>query len=161
MNDMAVCESMVPAILASVDDTLDAPGRMRLAAHVAECPACRRALDEQKAVKQLLATLPAVAVSRHFAARVRQRVTQSIRWWELADWRVWTLRLAPVAALLALLAWMPFASETTLSNALDAWATAASSTADGPLRSILNPEIDARTLLLTDTFERAPGGTTR
>src|SRR5262245_9416970 len=106
---MAVCESMVPVILASVEGTLDATGETRLAAHVAECPGCRRALDEQKAVKHLLATLPPVTVSPDFAARVRQRVAQSIRWWEFADWRVWTLGLAPVAALLVLLAWIPAA----------------------------------------------------
>lgn len=174
---MAVCESMVPMILASVDGTLDVSGEARLAAHVAGCPACRRALEEQKAVKQLLATLPAVEVSADFAARVRQRIARSVGWWEFADWRIWTLRLAPVAALLALLAWVPFGGDTTtstpsatpsatpaatLASVMEAWATGgtstgATSTTDASLHSLLNPEIDDRTLL-ADTFDARSGG---
>ena len=46
----------------------------------------------------------------------------SARWIDLFDWRVWTLRLAPVAALLALLAVLP-AGPTTL----DAWIDGAGS----------------------------------
>lgn len=158
---------MVPVILASVEGTLDAAGESRLAAHAAACPGCRRALDEQKAVKHLLATMPAVDVSPDFAARVRQRVAQSIRWWEFADWRVWTLRLAPVAALLALLAWVPTSGDattstsvTTLASVLDSWATGAAAASDTPLPSLLNPEIDARTLL-ANTYEGAAGGASR
>ena len=104
---------MVGLILASVEGTLDTPTRARLEAHAASCAGCRRALDEQAAVKRMLADLPPVAVSRGFAARVRERVEPRPWWMPAGNWRLWTLRLAPLAALLTILAWLPLQSDTS------------------------------------------------
>ena len=110
---MSACESMVGLILASVEGALDPSSRARLEAHAATCAGCRRALDEQAAVKRMLAGLPAVEVSRGFAARVRERVEQRPWWMPAGNWRLWTLRLAPIAALLTILAWLPLQSDAT------------------------------------------------
>lgn len=98
---------MVGLILASVEGTLDASTRAVLEAHAARCVGCQRALDEQAAVKRMLADLPPVQVSRGFAARVRERVDPRPWWMPAGNWRLWTLRLGPVAALLMILAWLP------------------------------------------------------
>jgi anti-sigma factor RsiW len=161
---MSACESMVGLILASVEGTLDAASRARLEAHAATCAGCRRALDEQAAVKRMLADLPPVEVSRGFAARVRERVEQRPWWMPAGNWRLWTLRLAPIAALLTILAWLPLQSDasgtavTTVTtgapvSALESWATAAvvaGANAAGEsavVPQLLDPSVHAHTLL--------------
>ena len=104
---------MVGLILASVEGTLDASSRARLEAHAAGCAGCRRELDEQAAVKRMLADLPPVDVSRRFAARVRERVEQRPWWMPAGNWRLWTLRLAPVAAVLTIFAVLPLQRDAT------------------------------------------------
>jgi len=152
---------MVGLILASVEGTLDTSSRARLEAHATSCAACRRALDEQAAVKRMLADLPPVTVSRGFAARVRERVEQQPWWMPAGNWRLWTLRLAPIAALLTILAWLPLqgdASGTVTTSApvsvLESWATAAvaggasgSGERDAALPQLLDPSVHAHTIL--------------
>src|SRR5690349_19426172 len=110
---MSACDSMVGLILASVDGTLDPSSQVRLEAHAAGCAGCRGALEEQAAVRHMLADLPPVAVSRGFAARVRERVEQRPWWMPAGNWRLWTLRLTPIAALLTFFAVLPLRSDAT------------------------------------------------
>jgi anti-sigma factor RsiW len=166
---------MVGLILASVEGTLDASSRERLEAHAATCAGCRRALDEQAAVKRMLADLPPVVVSRGFAARVRERVEQRPWWMPAGNWRLWTLRLAPVAALLTLLAWLPVqtplqsdASGTVTTTAsgsvLESWATAAvvaGANAAGEsavVPQLLDPSVHAHTILAPSDSQGTSGG---
>ena len=159
---MSPCESMVGLILASVEGTLDPSARARLDAHAATCAACRRELDEQAAVKRMLADLPPVAVSRGFAARVRERVEQRPWWMPAGNWRLWTLRLAPIAALLAIFAVLPLRGDATGAgtvtttapvSALESWATAAfeaGANAAGEsavVPQLLDPSVHSHTLL--------------
>jgi hypothetical protein len=172
---------MVGLILASVEGTLDSSSRARLEAHAAGCAGCRRALDAQMAVKRLLADLPAATVSRGFAARVRERIEPRPWWMPAGNWRLWTLRLAPIAALLTILAWLPLQSDasgtvTTVApvSALESWATAAvaggatgTGERDASVTQLLDPSVHAHTLLAPSTSEAsststpAPGGTSR
>ncbi len=115
---MTFCQSMARSILESVEGTIGREDRERLTAHVTECAACRAALAEQVAVKQWLMELPWPDVSPGFAARVRMRLTDTPAWLEVANWRGWTLRLAPLAALLLVLVWMPAQFEATRSHTL-------------------------------------------
>jgi anti-sigma factor RsiW len=157
---MTDCAEMQTLLVRAVDDTLDAAGREVLSAHVASCESCRRTLTAQRAVRQALADLPMAAVSADFAARVRERV--AARWVDVFDFRVWTLRLAPVAALLALLAVLPApglstAGDTTSETAsalIDSWrasqlGTSATGTESGAshMQLLLNPEADPHALL--------------
>jgi anti-sigma factor RsiW len=127
MDDLNACDRMVPLILRHADGTLAAPDRAALDAHAASCAACREAIADQSAAVRLLAELPMMQAPRDFAARVRARVAPAGGLLDLLDWRAWTLRLVPAAALLALLAWLP-SRATTASSAIDAWASATADT---------------------------------
>jgi anti-sigma factor RsiW len=177
---MSACESMVGLILASVDGTLDPSSRARLDEHAATCAGCRRALEEQAAVKRMLADLPAVEVSRGFAARVRERVEQQPWWMPAGNWRLWTLRLAPIAAVLTILAWIPVQGDAAGTGAitgsgavtttapvsvLESWATAAvvaGANAAGEtavVPQLLDPSVHTHTLLAPSASASAPPGT--
>jgi anti-sigma factor RsiW len=112
----------------ALDGALSANRRARLNEHVAACDACRRALADQTWVKNALAALPMATVSAGFAARVRDRIVSRHGWLDVANWRVWTLRLAPAALVLCLLAWWPAqrgeAGAQSLSAQLQSFATA-------------------------------------
>jgi anti-sigma factor RsiW len=174
---------MVGLILASVEGVLDPASRARLEAHAATCAGCRRALDEQAAVKRMLADLPPVEVSRGFAARVRERVEQRPWWMPAGNWRLWTLRLAPIAALLTMLAWVPLQSDasgtvttgtvttTASGSVLESWATAAvvaGANAAGEsavVPQLLDPTVHAHTILAPSVAQggtsSTPGGSSR
>jgi hypothetical protein len=174
---------MVGLILASVEGRLDPASRAALDAHAAGCAGCRRALDEQAAVKRMLADLPPVAVSRGFAARVRERVEQRPWWMPAGNWRLWTLRLAPIAAVLTILAWLPLRADvsgtlTTSStspttaagapvSALESWATAAfeagaNAAGEGGavVPQLLDPSVHAHTLLAPSAAAAESSSTT-
>src|SRR5258708_21283008 len=57
--------------------------------------------------------MPPPQVSADFVARVNARIDETAGWFGLADFRVWTLRLAPAAAALALIALLWPATTTT------------------------------------------------
>lgn len=82
--------------------------------------------DAQAAVVAVLRSRPASAVPAGFAERVAARLTAEGGWLGLADWRVWTFRLAPVAAALALVAVLAGsrAAESTfsLTSVVETWA---------------------------------------
>jgi len=62
--------------------------------------------EDQDAVAAILASVPPPRVTPAFLARVNARIDADAGtgWLALADFRVWTLRLAPLAAALALIA---------------------------------------------------------
>ena len=60
--------------------------------------------NDQDLVACVLASMPPPEVSADFVARVNARIDETSGWPGLADFRTWTLRLAPAAAVLALLA---------------------------------------------------------
>jgi hypothetical protein len=60
--------------------------------------------DDQSAIARVLASMPPSEVSADFVARVNARIDATAGWFGLADFRAWTLRLAPAALVLALLA---------------------------------------------------------
>jgi hypothetical protein len=60
--------------------------------------------DDQALVATILASMPPPEVSADFLARVNARIDETAGWFGLADFRVWTLGLAPAAAVLALIA---------------------------------------------------------
>jgi len=95
----------VSLIVRAADGALDAPERARLDDHVAACAECREALDTQIAVRALVVARPLQQASPDFVRRVRERLPVGKRaWLEAWDFRTWTWRLAPVAALLLLAA---------------------------------------------------------
>ena len=59
--------------------------------------------DDQTLVAALLASTPPPDVPADFLARVNARIDETEGWFGVADFRLWTLRLAPAAAVLALI----------------------------------------------------------
>ena len=101
---------------------LDEPTDAALDVHLAGCAACREALSGQRAVADLLRARPAERVFPAFAARLAQRLDEDAGWFGLLDWRVWTIRLAPVAAALALAAYLTAGVQPATSVSLEEWA---------------------------------------
>jgi anti-sigma factor RsiW len=127
--------------LADGDESLDTPARARLEAHLEACDQCRASLDTQRSVAAWLRSRPVDRVPADFAARLATRLDEEIRadrstpstWLGLADWRVWTLRLAPIAALL-MLAVLLGSSSRDAPPTIDDWALASD---DNPSAAVL------------------------
>jgi anti-sigma factor RsiW len=100
---MLSCDEAERFIARAVDGgALDADGRAALTVHLDRCARCRAALETQRAVSAWLRLRPADRVSPDFLAQLSERLDEAAGWLGMADWRAWTLRLAPVAAVLAL-----------------------------------------------------------
>jgi hypothetical protein len=80
----------------------------RLEHHLASCAGCRAALDEQRRVMRMLQAREPMPVSPAFAARVSARLAgeSEAGILNLVNWRGWTAGLAPLAAALALAAYL-------------------------------------------------------
>jgi hypothetical protein len=80
--------------------------------------------NDQELVATALASRPTPTVSSGFLARVNARIDAAREegWFGLADFRVWTLRLVPAAAALALIAilWPASAASTRLQTSTPA-----------------------------------------
>lgn len=75
-----------------------------LSAHIDCCANCRETLQEQQQVSRLLTAMGSDPVPADFVANVRARIDSLASLFNIADWRRWTLRLAPLAVGLVLLA---------------------------------------------------------
>lgn len=98
------CDDAERAVIARAAGRLDPAAARRLAAHLAGCPACRGAAADQNDVAAVLSARPAAAPPLGFATRVMARLDAPPTWLDVIDWRRWTGRLAPVAALLVVAA---------------------------------------------------------
>ena len=79
--------------------------------------------DEHDEVAALLRSMQPPEVRGDFVARVNARIDATAGWLGLADFRVWTIRLAPALAALLLVAvfWQaPASSASTASTSTDA-----------------------------------------
>jgi hypothetical protein len=79
-------------------------------------------LDDQSVVAAVLASRPRPDVPADFLSRVNARIDETAGWFGLVDFRLWTLRLAPAAAALALIAvlWPTTASSSSASSPVSA-----------------------------------------
>jgi hypothetical protein len=84
--------------------------------------------DDQANVAALLASTPPPEVSADFLSRVNARIDGTDGWFGVADFRLWTLRLAPAAAVLALVAvlWPAAVTQTTPATSTSSVAPASS-----------------------------------
>lgn len=119
---------------ASLLDLVDARTIAAVDAHFESCASCREALDTQRSVSAWLRTRPADRLSPHFASQLAARLDEASGWFGIADWRVWTLRLAPVAAALALATYLGLGASTPTPATIEEWTLA---TTDSSAESIL------------------------
>lgn len=91
----------VPLIVRAADGALEPRDRAQLDEHLSACADCRDALAAQLEMRALLEQRPVQRASPDFVRRVRASLpTERTAWVERWDFRGWTWRLAPVAALL-------------------------------------------------------------
>ncbi len=98
------CDDAERAVIARAAGRLDPAAARRLEAHLDGCPACRGAAAEQDDVAAVLSARPDAAPPLGFATRVMARLDAPPTWLDVIDWRRWTVRLAPVAAALLVVA---------------------------------------------------------
>jgi anti-sigma factor RsiW len=117
------CADIAQFIARRADDgeSIDAEVRARVDEHLAVCDSCRAALETQRNVSAVLRMRPADRVSPGFAAQLTARLDDASGWFGIADWRAWTLRLAPVAAALALATYLGLGGSTSSSTTVEEW----------------------------------------
>lgn len=104
------CNEVVRFIVRCADESEPIPES--ISTHLESCASCRVAFDTQRVVSAWLRTRPADRLSPQFAARLAARLDEASGWFGIADWRAWTLRLAPVAAALALATYLGLGAST-------------------------------------------------
>ena len=112
---------------------LDASSAAALDRHLESCASCREALAAQDAVAAILRNRSADEVSPGFSARLARRLDERTDFFDSIDWRAWTFRLTPIAAALALAAYLTTA-ETDPTAAIDEWAAPAGGTVSSLLQ---------------------------
>src|SRR5512142_2659192 len=111
--------------------------------HLAGCASCRDAATAQGEVASVLASREDAPVDPAFASRVTARLTEEAGWLGLADWRSVSMRLAPVAALLLIIAAVVIgrqpstAQNVSLSGVVETWATSTGESDRVPVTSVL------------------------
>ncbi|MEZ5319052.1 MAG: hypothetical protein R2752_16745 [Vicinamibacterales bacterium] len=155
------CPELTSMLLRAADGLLDEEETADLEVHLRDCRGCRSALAEQKAARRDLQARPVIAASPAFRVRVADAIAAEER--SLAnvlDFRRWTWRLAPVAAVLltAIALGVPTASDTASADASDVDPTL---NADLPVSSALYtgdlPSTSLESLLLVGNPDRPVG----
>ncbi len=157
---MLSCSDAAPLLAKRADGAeLDAPAAEGLEQHLATCAGCRAALADQRAVRDILQSRPAQAVSPAFASRLSERLDDASGFFGIVDWRVWTYRLAPLAAVLAIIAVLFSSQSAAAPLSLEDWAV---SNAGETSRATLlwNSDVSADTVIETMLVgDQASGGT--
>jgi anti-sigma factor RsiW len=134
---------------ADADDSLDPASSAEIDRHLATCAACAAELDTQRIVASLLRARPVDRLSPQFAAQLAARLDQATGWLGIADWRAWTLRLAPVAAALALATYLGLGASSQSTITLDDWTSPTTEVSDASvlLESDISPDSVVETML--------------
>ena len=109
------CDEAGPLLLRRLEGRLEANEGQRLERHLEQCEACGETLAGQRAVATMLSSRPVAEAPVGFAGRVMANLEPVPAWsgWpdvlDALNWRVWTFRLAPVAAVLLVVASLGFA----------------------------------------------------
>lgn len=137
------CDEAARSLPAFLAGRLDAGTSSEVDRHLAACAACRDAYAAQRDVSSLLASRASEAVPSEFSRQLAARLDQEDSWFGLADWRWLTVRVAPVAAALLVVAGVVAGRATassssavpSLSGVVDTWATGESEQV--PVTSVL------------------------
>jgi hypothetical protein len=152
------CPDVVKHIARLADDpeSLDAQTRAGVDLHLDDCASCRAALDTQRAVSALLKMRPPDNLSPQFASRLAARLDDASGWFGLADWQAWTLRLAPVAAAVALATYLGLGVSTETPVTIEEWTLG---TTEASTESLLwDASISAESVMETMLTGELPAG---
>lgn len=131
----------------AADDTLAPAQRAELDAHLLTCDACRARLAEQRDARAILMARAVLPV-RDLSAGIRSLLEAERPWIDRLNinWRVWSLRVAPVAAALAIVAVMLVRAVDTASTS-DATVAATTESSSSVASALWNGEASDDTLL--------------
>ena len=143
------CHDLTPVLarFADAEEAIDPVERTNLEQHLASCVACRAELETQRAAAAWLRGRPVDRVSPQFATRLSARLDQASGWFGIADWRAWTLRLAPLAAALALATYLGLGAASPSSLTLDDWMMPANDATEATV--LLEPDVSADSVVET------------
>ena len=99
---MLTCDEATQLIRSSDGRVLGAVAGAHLQEHLDQCSSCRRCAQTQRLVRDLLVRGPEVALPSGFEARLAARLDaeRSLDWLGLVNWRTWSIRLLPAAAII-------------------------------------------------------------
>jgi hypothetical protein len=93
-----------------------------VASHIASCEACREQVDAQIVARRALVARP-IAPVRDLSAAIRAALEAERPWIERLNWRRFSLRVAPIAAALTLVALFLVRTADTTAAAVDTAST--------------------------------------
>ena len=102
------CDEIGPLLLRRLEGRLEPDMAHGLERHLEQCETCSKTLEVQRRVSAVLSSRPVAEVPLGFAGRVMGNLEPVPGWLDALNWRVWTYRLAPVAAALMVVAAMGF-----------------------------------------------------
>ncbi len=102
------CDEAGPLLLRRLAGRLEADEGPPLERHLEQCETCRETLGAQRRVAVLLSSRPVAEAPVGFSGRVMTNLEPVPGWLDTLNWRVWTFRLAPVAAALMVVAALGF-----------------------------------------------------
>ncbi len=150
------CDDFIPLLVRRREGTLSEADRATIERHLAGCAGCRDAAAAQDQVAATLAARPDAEPAASFAARVSARIAEESGWFGVADWRWLSVRLAPVAALLLVLAGVFIerqnqpAQTASLSGVVETWANTSADRTGVPVTAVLwEPAASEDSVLLT------------
>ena len=140
-------------IAQAADEALTPESRRALDAHLDTCGDCRALLVTQREARAILRARPIVPV-RDLSAAIRARLEAEQSWIDRLNinWRMWSLRVAPIAAALVVVAVLSVRSFDASSSTSNAAATSTTDTASAdstPVVSALWSESMSDDALLT------------
>jgi hypothetical protein len=98
---MLTCDEATRLIRSSDGGVPGGAGGARLREHLDQCSSCSSCAQTQRRVRDLLVRGPEVALPSGFEARLAARLDaeKGLDWLGLIDWRTWSIRLLPAAAI--------------------------------------------------------------
>ena len=102
------CGDVERLVLRRLEGRLAADEGRRLERHLQQCETCRETLEAHRRVAAVLSSRPMAEVPQGFADRVMANIEPAPGWLDALNWRLWTFRLAPVAAALMAVAVLGF-----------------------------------------------------
>ena len=120
------CDEVEPLLFRRVAGRLEGDEGRRLERHLGQCEACRETIEAQRSVSAVLSARPVAEAPLGFVSRVMTHLVAAPGWLDVLNWRVWTFRLAPVAAVLVVVAALGFgpteaAAPLEFSDLVAAW----------------------------------------
>ncbi len=152
------CDEFGPLLLGRLEHRLGDEEKRCLERHLALCESCRQTQRAQSLVAGVLSERSSV-----FTEKVMASLRPAPSWLELLNWRVWTLRFAPAAAALMLVAALGIgttdaAEPLEFSDLVAAWVVDEGIEASPAFRLLWQQEVTVDTLLeaiLTASSEEA------